>query len=195
MNLEILFFTVQKDSIIWILLSSIIGGVIGASSKFLFEYILPYRMNVKRDAKKAIQKYSYPLLRYAESLLRSMELLLSNKEKKWYDDKNAPYFKYSILYKFGCYFACVNQLEQEAFLEFGVKNKKIKRFTALFFNVLKSLTSFFYFNEGLINKKILSADVEKTNIPRLVVSAIGEIMTIETDKKEKRIISFVDFLH
>ena len=67
------------------------------------------------------------MLRQCESLLRNIELLIKHKNKKWLDDKENKYFKHSVLYKFGVYFALVNKLEHEAFIEFlGKMNRQGK---------------------------------------------------------------------
>jgi hypothetical protein len=58
----------QEHSILWLLLSSIIGGVIGATVKFLFESLLPQRLLQRREILAVKRKYSTPILLAADEL-------------------------------------------------------------------------------------------------------------------------------
>jgi len=68
----------QEHSIVWLLLSSIIGGVIGATVKFLFESLLPQRLTQKREIIAVKRKYSTPILLAADELRDRMQNMISH---------------------------------------------------------------------------------------------------------------------
>src|SRR4051812_2555544 len=94
----------QEHSIFWLLMTALLGGVIGAGIKLLFENVLAVQIGNRRTARQAIRNYTYPLLRSAESLNRYIELLLHNIDKNWFDNKEDNYFKLALLYQFSDFF-------------------------------------------------------------------------------------------
>ena len=77
----------QEHSILWLLLSSIVGGVIGATVKFLFESLLPQRLTQKREIIAVKRKYSTPILLAADELrdrmLNMIRLIDSIENENW----------------------------------------------------------------------------------------------------------------
>lgn len=67
----------QEHSILWLLLSSIVGGVIGATVKFLFESLLPQRLTQKREIIAVKRKYSTPILLAADELRDRMQNMIA----------------------------------------------------------------------------------------------------------------------
>jgi hypothetical protein len=66
----------QEHSILWLMLSSVIGGVIGATVKFLFEGVLPQRLIQKREIIAVKRKYSTPILLAADELRDRMQNMI-----------------------------------------------------------------------------------------------------------------------
>jgi hypothetical protein len=52
----------QEYSILWLLVSSILGGIIGASMRFVFEVILPQQLQQRRQVIAVKRKYATPIL-------------------------------------------------------------------------------------------------------------------------------------
>ena len=46
----------EEFSILWLLISAIIGGIIGASSKFVFETFLPEQLKLKQKSRELVAK-------------------------------------------------------------------------------------------------------------------------------------------
>jgi hypothetical protein len=167
--------------------------VIGALLKFVFETIFALRYQYRIAAKKMLRRYRYPLLRAADSLDRRLGNLIQFIEKKWYEDPQDDYYRLSTLYLFGAYLGWCKILEDAAFLEFETSDRKAREFSIHFYRVFKALTGFWYFSdmgEGKIE------GVEKATVPRLALTAIGELMiqSPSEDKNEMpKILGFVKF--
>ncbi len=58
----------EQYSIVWLIISSAIGGVIGASVKLAFEVVLPARLKERREVIVLTHKYTTPILLAAEAL-------------------------------------------------------------------------------------------------------------------------------
>jgi hypothetical protein len=183
----------EEHTVIWLLISTIAGGAIGASIKLLFENILTERINAKRSATQAIKKYTYPLLRSGESLNRYIELLLHNINKNWFDDKVDNYFRLAILYQFANFFGWIKILEDEAFLEFEATKKNVRKFNSHFYSVQESLNGFKYFDSGMKEGIWNSTEIENNTLRNMIISAIGEIMIVNEKDKEKRPATFLEF--
>ena len=84
--MNILLQSFQDYSIIWIIVSAGVGGLLGALIKFIFEQILATRYQYEFDAKKVLRKYKDPILRSADSLDRRLENFIRFANKSWYDD-------------------------------------------------------------------------------------------------------------
>jgi hypothetical protein len=185
-----LFKEFQQHSIFWFLLSGILGGFIGSFFKFIFEKVLSSKFDKNQSAKIALNKYSLPLLRSADSLDRRLENFIKFSDKKWFISANDDYYKISTLYSFGQFFGYAGILDKEAFLEFNT-NKKQRRFHIGFYRVFKGLTGFVYF-KNTTNTDL--PELDKANIPRFVLTAIGELMIRKYSPKEHpEILSFIEF--
>ena len=70
----------QEQSLVWLLLSAFVGGVMGTGVKFLFEDVLRPRVGWRRDARRAVQGITVPLLRATDSLERWINNWVRNVE-------------------------------------------------------------------------------------------------------------------
>ena len=50
----------DQYTVVWLLITSIIGGIVGASIKFLFEGLLTPRVTSKRDTRRLVRPYTVP---------------------------------------------------------------------------------------------------------------------------------------
>jgi hypothetical protein len=186
----------QEHSILWLLISALLGGIIGAGIKLLFENVFAVQIGDHRSARLAIRKYNYPLLRSAESLNRYIELLLHNIDKKWFDDKEDNYFKLALLYQFSDFFGWINILEEEAFLEYEASSKRdVRQFNICFYDAIQCLNSFRYFIQKE-NPVWSTEEIEKGTLHKMIISAIGELMMVTEGKEntKRRTATFLEFV-
>jgi hypothetical protein len=190
--LETILRSFEEHSIIWILISAGIGGLIGALIKFVFEQVLGPRLQSARAARVALRKYSYPLLRAADTLDRRIENLIRFVSEKWFDDPNDDYYRISTLYLLGSYFGWCKILENEAFLEYEISDKRAKDFSIQFNRVFKGITGFYYFQDV---KDSEMSSVETATVPRLALTALGELMMKKDQGKDAlpTVLDFVEF--
>jgi hypothetical protein len=140
-----------------------------------------------------LRMYRYPLLRSADSLDRRLENMINFIGKKWYEDPRDDYYRLSTLYLFGNYLGWCKILEDAAFLEFETSDRRAREFSIRFYRVFKAMTGFWYFSD--LDKGEIE-DVEAATVPRLALTAIGELMlesSIENKDPMPKIIGFVEF--
>lgn len=182
----------QENSILWIFISVGVGGIIGASIKFFFDQVLAHRLRQRREISRIVIQYSNPILRAANSLERRINVHILNIEQEGVDFDNNDYCRLSFLYLFSSFLGWSYILEREVqFLEFETSGKS-RQFQSRFYMVFKAFSSFDYFQD-------IAADVrtlESSTIPRLVLTAIGELMIKNQDSHQtssKEVIEFTTF--
>lgn len=126
----------QEHSIVWLLLSSVLGGITGASFKFLFENLLPQHLIQKRDIIAVKRKYSTPILLAADQLRRRLGNMIANigkieKEEGWLPSVNPKnYYYLSTIYAVGYFFGWQQILRHKiVYLDFTT-TKETKIFEA-----------------------------------------------------------------
>jgi hypothetical protein len=108
-------YSFQSNSIAWFLISSFLGGIAGASFKFIFETILPSRLKDKKEIVAVARKYSVPILISAEALRNRFDNIIRLHEtietNKWLSYKENPgYYYLSTLFLVGRFFGWVEIL-------------------------------------------------------------------------------------
>ena len=166
----------------WLIVSGIIGGVIGASVKFAFEDVLGPRLGYRREVSRLVARYTVPLLRSAESLERHFNNMVLNDASKWVVEDE--YYRLSSLYVFGEYLGWIRMIERR----FGFLPVEATRRGAGFrrhlYGPYRGLTGASYF------PRTLSTSVAESAIPRRMLTAIGEVV-ITLDHES--IIDFTEF--
>jgi hypothetical protein len=159
----------QEHSLAWLLVSSIIGGVIGATLKFIFQEVFSYRLGWRRRTVRIVRKYTTPLVRSAEALERRINIYIRNPGSRWFTDDE--YFRLSTLYAFGEYLGWIRILERRfGFLPFE-SSKRGSQFRLRLYGVFRALSSASYFRASN------DANEDESAIPRLMLTAVGEAMT------------------
>jgi hypothetical protein len=108
----------EEHSIAWLFISSVLGGIVGASFKFVFEVILPYDFQKRREAILIKRKYSTPLLLAAEALRNRLENMIKFIDRieteGWLsrDESLNPYYLLSTLYVVSNFFGWVEILRR-----------------------------------------------------------------------------------
>lgn len=182
----------QEHSILWIVVSVAVGGLIGASIKFLFDQVFAYRLSQLREISRIVTQYSNPILRAAYSLERRINVHVSNIKQEGPAFDNNDYCRLSLLYLFGNFLGWSHILEREVkFLEFET-SKKSRQFNNRFNTVFKAFTGFDYFQDIPDQHAI-----ESSAIPRLALTAIGELMIKSQDDQQasfREVIEFTTFV-
>lgn len=192
--IDIITQSIKEQSFLWFLVAALLGGLISAFFKFLFEVYIQSKLRTRWDDQKALNELKFPFLRACKSLEKRIELVLKNNNTNWVDDKNDDYFYLSTLYQFGVFFGWVRVLEDKAYLEFS-NSKETKSFYRLFSNILESFTGHIHFSK-LIN--VPFEEKCKGTFQRLVIRAMGELM-VSIDAKDNsvkayRMLEFTEFV-
>ena len=181
----------DEHSIAWILISGGLGTLLGAFIKFYFDQVLGARFKAARIAGAAIRNYSLPLLESAYTLDRRIANFCRFVDRKWFEDKDDDYYRLSTLYVFGCYFGWCKILENEGFFGLDNSKRRTQKFGHQYHRVFKGMTSFEYFDLENIQEVAMDA----ASVPRLALTAIGELMIKDKDQAGKKpsVLGFVEF--
>jgi len=174
--------------VLWIVVSAAVGGLIGASIKFIFDQVLSHRLSQRRQISRIVTQYSNPILRAANALERRINVHVLNIEREGPDFDKSDYCRLSFLYLFGSYLGWSQIVEREVkFLEFETSQKS-REFNARFNAVYKAFTGFDYFQD------IADAHaIESSTIPRLTLTAIGELMIKSPDSQKEPFGEVIEF--
>jgi phosphate/sulfate permease len=177
----------QEHTVTWLVISSVVGGIIATAIRFLFEDIFRPAIGWRREAKQIVHRYTVPLVRSADNLERRINILIRNEKKRWFE--NDEYFRISTLYQFGELLGWIRIVEREVgFLPFE-SDKRCREFNRRINGVFRALCSHAYFHR----RWFPDVDaVDASIIPRLMLSAIGEAMTEAKDRKA--VIEFTEFV-
>lgn len=192
MSWELLTKSFQQYSLLWLLLSAFVGGVIGSLTKFTFEIWLKTRLEERRAASATLARLKYPLVRAADALDRRLENFSRHAAGRGLFENDAYYCE-STLYVAGCYFGWALILERLAFSRHHLSDRHARNFSKSFAHVFKSLTNRSYMQDFRGDVPTVALE----GIPRFQLMAIGEQM-INTPpeswrQQEPDIISFTEF--
>jgi hypothetical protein len=182
----------EQNTVIWIIISGIIGGIVTQVLKFLFEQSIP-QWQRKKATKIAIQKYSYPLTQSAQMLNNKIQEVLNNPE-----NVNNENYRLSVMYDFGCFFGWIELLLSETFMEEVQTPDKLKSFNkmAKYQYHLRMLLQRITFHTGYptFRKDIFSEMIASIATPRWALTAIGQLMIVRKgDGEPPTVINVVDF--
>ncbi len=152
----------------WALLSSVIGGLVGASIKFTFDDVLGPVLGGRRETRRVVRRFTIPLLHSGETLERRINNLVRNVDADWYATDD--FYRLSTLYAFGEHLGWIRIVERRFGFVPAEAVKKGKFFTRRLNGIFRALTSHAYFHNE--DPEIVSASA----IPRLMLAAIGEAM-------------------
>ncbi|HEU0132630.1 MAG TPA: hypothetical protein VFQ85_16720 [Mycobacteriales bacterium] len=175
--------SVEEHTLLWLLLSSLVGGIIGSGVKFLFEDVLRPRLGTRRETRAVTNRYATPLVRSAEALERRINLLVINAGRDWW--ATSEYYRLSTLYAFGEHLAWIRLVEEDVgFLPFE-SSRKGRQFSRRLNGVFRALSSWTYFT-GCAD----TGRVDASTVPRLMLTAVGEAMIREDRKGPRRFTEF-----
>lgn len=122
----------EETSVIWILLSSIIGGIVGASVRLVFEVILPQRLQQRREILAVERKYRIPIIFAAEELRNRLGNIIRNinaiEKENWLQHNPPGYYYLSTLYVVAQFFGWFRILRKRVTYLDLTSTKETRRF-------------------------------------------------------------------
>jgi hypothetical protein len=191
-NMDNFFTQSLKDhTILWLFLTSIVGGIIGAAIKLFSENILSQNIILNRQARSHFEDYSFKLLKAAKSLDRRLDFIINDKKIFAYEEMNS---RLSFYYALGNYLGWCKIIQEDAIDKFRRLPKTVKKFNIAFLQTLKGLSSNYYFKDCASIEEIISSGAV---IPNYCHTAISDLMlsNLESNKTiiKSPILSFSDF--
>lgn len=122
----------EEHSILWFLISSVVGGVIGASARFVFDVILPQRLQQSQKVIAIKRKYATPILLAADELRCRLRNIITHIEAIEHEGwLSHGYYPMSTLYVLGQFFGWLYILRRTVvYLDFTTtrETRKFERF-------------------------------------------------------------------
>jgi len=186
--------TFQENSILWLVLSSIMGGFIGASAKFIFDVVLPNKLQQGREAIAIKRKYTSPILLSAQSLRDRLENIIKNIEsiekQNWLPAEGGQNYYYkSTLFVVGQFFGWVQILRRNiVYLDFAVtkETQKFERFLNLIENGFTNPALYEQAKTGLPHQS------QDKWVFKYILQSLGALM-VTHDEQGHRAIDYVAF--
>lgn len=176
-----------EHSLLFVFLSAVVGGLIGASAKYIFEFLLPEGFKERREARLILLRYRNPILKASDALYGRIRNLLAMENRDWLSQ--SEYYRLSTLYVFGCYFAWMEILFGKlATLRMG-NSKKERQLNVLLTQVEKAFNNRSYFGD-----LAFSAIPADTDVPKFACKALGELLVVERggDREPRGFVGFCD---
>jgi hypothetical protein len=174
----------QDRTVVWLLISTVLGGVVGSGITFVYQDVLRPWLSFRRDTERLVRTYTTPLLRATEALERRIDNFVANPGSAWYADDE--YYRLSTLFVFADYLGLVRTLERQfgfVPIESARRGRRLQHRLNGFF---RALTSWAYFGGSAD-----PAAVEASAVPRFMLRAIGEAVT--DPDEPRRPAEFTDF--
>ncbi|UYQ94170.1 hypothetical protein MKQ68_03575 [Chitinophaga horti] len=166
----------QENTLIWLMVSSVVGGIIGAAIKVLSENVFTHNIIQNRQALDHFKTYSFKLLKSAQALNRRLDFIIKDNANVYrYEDENS---KMSLYYVFATYFGWSKIIQEDALDKFQRIPKKMRQFNIAFLNTLKGLSGNQYFTDIC---KVEEVFARSAVVPNYCFTAIGELMMANID--------------
>jgi hypothetical protein len=184
--------SIQENTILWIVTSGIIAGVITQILKFLFENKIP-EWQKRKAYRIAILKYGPPILTTTTKIMYTIKNMLENPSLVSEENR-----KLDILYKFACLFGWIQILQNETFVEqisipeSSTYNRKMATEQYQIEYLLMAISEDYTFGSQRPPKLIRSVV-----LTRNMITVIGELMINKSDNKVKdyyTVLTFGEFL-
>lgn len=177
----------DTDWITLVLTSSAIATVATTVLKLAFDTYVTPRLARSRNADAVVARLRPRLVEAAEEAAAYVRLLLRFRKRGWYSGDD-PYFRASILYACGKFFAWYHHVQATAHPDFEESSRVTEEYLKFGNRTMKSLTGFGY--QQAFSRAEKDA-LEGVDVPRRAIQAMGELMLLGGDKGE--VIDFIDF--
>lgn len=160
----------EEFTLAWLLLSALLGGIIGACITIFSDEVIRPWFSMRRQTRKLYKKYKNPISSAANTLERQINTIVRSKGEAWLREN---YFTLSTCYKFGVFFFWVRQIEQDlGYLQLD-SSKKTKEFTRTLYGPFAGISSIRrYFKD--------QTDSSRVVLRRDFTRAIGEDMLADS---------------
>jgi hypothetical protein len=172
--MEWLTHSFEEHTVLWLLLSAFIGGVVGTGIKFVFEDVLRPSVGWRRDARRAVRGVTVPLLRATDSLERWTNNWVRNVDANWYE--TSDYYRLATLHSFAEYLGWARIMERRFGYVAIEASRAGSRFNRRLNGFYRAISSFSYFRWSNDTEKAASSSV-----PRKMFTAMGDVMISSTD--------------
>lgn len=185
----------NETSIFWLLLSSLVGGVIGASFKFIFDYLLPENLKSRKEVLEIKSKYAVPIFYSAVELRKRLDNVLKlikiiEKGDGWLNKEDPDdYYFLSTIYITAQFFGWTQILRRTVvYLDLSSTSE-----TKAYSYGLEAIISSFS-NPALMEEKPASdpKNTEDKWVYSIWLQAIGDQM-IKKEDSEYSVLSFAEF--
>jgi hypothetical protein len=185
--------SIEQNTIIWIFISSLLGGIIGASLKIIFEFLIPYRFKENKDIKENFRVYCHHLLLASREIDRRLDFIITDKAfGKAFESEDS---KLSLFYSFGQFLGWCKIIQHNALEKIHKKPKSFRKFFIMFFDTYKALSSQLFFKGFTTYEQLYETGAI---IPVHAINSIGFCMLsniVENNTIVKLpIINYNDFL-
>ena len=72
--MEWLTRSIDEHTVVWVLLSSLLGGMVGGALSFLFEFILPESFRERREVLAVKRQFATPIFRSSDYVFKLNQL-------------------------------------------------------------------------------------------------------------------------
>lgn len=179
----------QEHSVVWLVMSAVVGGIIGGATDFLFKTIVAPRISATREARSILRQYTVPLCLAADALENRLNNLIRSYDSQLLQD---PYYRMSTLCLFCHYLGWVRILERR----FGYigyardsKTRELNDCLRAVWGALASVSRFFKWHED-------PDAVGKSAIPQLLLRAAGDAVIAPPTSPDApaAVIEFAEFV-
>lgn len=181
----------KDHTIVWLFLTSIVGGIVGSAIKILSDNVVSQNITLTRQAKEHFASYSFKLLKAAKNLDRRLDFIIQDKKIFPYEEINS---RLSFYYAVGNYFGWCKIIQEEAIDKFRILPRTVKKFNIVFLQTLKALSSNYYFKGVAPNETIIQ---QNAVIPNYCHTAISDLMLADLDANKtiikSPVLSFSNF--
>lgn len=184
----------QENTILWLLISSVLGGIVGASLRFLFEFLLPQQVQQRREIIAIKRKYTTPLLLAAIELRHRLENVIEHiaaiEREHWLASESLTgYYFLSTLYVVGKFFAWLQILRRTiVYLDF-TSVKETRQFENHLRAIEDSFTSPRLLAENTTSSPSTAGDAW---VFTYWMQAVGALMIVREDD-DYRALDYVEF--
>ena len=177
----------QERTVGLIFLAAVIGGVVGASLKLIFEVVLADRYRHAQNAKMIIDKYRNPIVRSADMLRGRLVNILMTADTNWYTD--SEYYRLSTYYVFCVYFAWIHLLFGNLLRLRYNTSRRNRKLNLLVIAVDKAFNNRTYFSLGPYSAQ----SPNTAELPKFLCQALGELTVNEGPGNDPSCFTFSQF--
>lgn len=179
----------EQNTILWLLVSSVLGGIVGASMRFVFDVILPQQLQQRREVIAVKRKYRTPILLAAEELRNRLGNIIKNikliEKDGWLKYDPPGYYYISTLYVVGQFFGWLQILRRTVvYLDF-TSTKETRQFERFLDAIEKSFSDPGLFQGASTTN--FSTTTKDRWVFSFILQAVGDVMVLDEEENFRTI--------